>query len=229
MKRITVMVLLAVLSIGVLAFGVEAADTQNKQIEQSVQLLKEIEGKDGVPALARAMANGRGVVIFPSVLNVAAGVGGLGGDGVVMIKGDDGKWFGPSFARLAGLTAGLQLGVEEVGVVCVINDVDGLNWFTDGKNFKLGADASVVAGPWSADVDTAKRDKAEASVYSYTMAKGVFAGAAIGGSMVEPVASLNKEYWNNERTPSELLTTAATDARVQPLVAELVKLEKMGR
>lgn len=223
------MALLAVLFIGVLAFGVEAAGTQNKHIEQSVKLLKEVETKSGASTLAHALAEGRGVVIFPTVLNVAAGVGGLGGDGVVMMKSEDGKWFGPSFARLEGLTAGLELGVDEIGIICVINDVDALNRFTDGRKFTLGADASVVAGPWSADADTAKRAKAEASLYSYTMAKGVFAGASVDGAMVESMASLNKAYWNKDETPSTALTTPATDARVQPLVAELVKLEKMGK
>lgn len=225
MKRIGILALLAALFVGVLALASEAAETQNKQVEQSIELLQELEGKEGLPALRHALVQGKGVAIFPSVLNVAAGVGGMGGNGIVLVKDRENKWFGPSFVRLAGLSLGLQAGVEEVGIICVINDAEGLERFTGGAKFEFGADANAVAGPWGVDVDTARKEKGDAPIYTYTMSKGVFAGALINGAMIDAPESLNKEFWGRDITPDQALTMVA-DSRVQALIAELKKLER---
>jgi lipid-binding SYLF domain-containing protein len=66
----------------------------------------------------------------------------------------------------------------------------------------------------------------KASMYSYSMSRGVFAGASLEGSTVSNHSSANKLYWNEELTPSEMLTKEAKGTDIQVLLDELNRIVK---
>lgn len=222
------------LMIGLMMFGVNPANAADRRMESektirdSLNLLMKMEQEKDITGMSSAMRSAKGVAIFPSILKMGLGIGGMEGSGVVLLRASDGAWYGPSFAKISGGSLGVQLGVEETGLVLLLNDDAAVQRFTVGSKFKLGGDASIAAGPLSGGISTASMSKRNASMYSYGVSKGLFAGISLNGSMVEVRNSYNNAYWGVETDPDTALTTPAIDNRVTPLVQELKNVESIA-
>ena len=93
------------------------------------------------------------VVVFPSVLKAAFIVGGSYGRGAMSCRqGQDfkGRWGAPTMMALEGDSFGFQIGGEATDFVLLIMNERGANGILASK-VKLGADASVAAGPVGRD------------------------------------------------------------------------------
>jgi lipid-binding SYLF domain-containing protein len=196
-----------------------------KNIEYATKLLKDMQEQSDSKSMGDAIASCKGIAIFPKVIQAGLGIGGMGGDGVVLIRGKNG-WMGPSFASIVGGSIGLQIGVKEVGLVLVITNEAGLQVFTGGQSFKLGGDVSIAAGPVGRDAEAATDTRAAASIYSYSMSKGLFAGLTLSGSTINVSRDANKAYWGKETDAKTALSKPASDSKIKPLTAELNKLSK---
>jgi lipid-binding SYLF domain-containing protein len=203
------------------------AETQHeKHIRLSVSLLQKMQGESDSGTMGHAISSAKGVAIFPSVVQAGLGFGGMSGEGVVLVRQGKG-WGGPSFASIVGGSFGLQIGIKEVGLVLVITNDAGLQAFTGGNSFKLGGDVSVAAGPVGRDAQAATDSRAEASIYSYSMSKGLFAGIALSGSTINRNGDANKAYWGSALDAKAALARRADSAKIKPLVSELNKLAKL--
>jgi len=69
---------------------------------------------------------------------------------------------------------------------------------------KLGADASVAAGPVGAGAQAATQNLS-ADIVSYSRSKGVYAGVSVDGAVVATRDALNKAYYKKEVTPTDIL------------------------
>jgi len=206
------------------------ADAQHERIIKfSTALLKEMQKQDDASSMAQTIASGKGVAIFPKLVSAALGVGGMHGEGVVLVRNKQGGWSGPSFASLVGGSIGLQIGVKEVGLVLVITNTDGLQAFTGGKSFKLGGDISIAAGPLGRDASAATDSRADASIYSYSMSKGLFAGISFNGSTINVNGDANQAYWGKKTEAKTALSRKASGNKITPLVSELNRLAKMAK
>jgi lipid-binding SYLF domain-containing protein len=205
------------------------AETQHeKHIRLSVDLLRQMQKQDDAEPMAHAVKSARGVAIFPRVVQAGLGIGGMSGEGVVLVRQGKG-WSGPSFASIVGGSFGLQIGVKEVGLVLVITNQDGLQAFTGGNSFKLGGDVSIAAGPVGRDAQAATDSRADASIYSYSMSKGLFAGIALSGATINRNADANKAYWGRALDAKTALSRRADSAKIKPLANELDKLSKSSK
>jgi lipid-binding SYLF domain-containing protein len=110
----------------------------------------------------------------------------------------------------------------------VITNEGGLQAFTGGKSFKLGADVSLAAGPVGRDVGVATDSRADASIYSYSMSRGLFAGVALSGSTINVNGDANKAYWGIPTEAETALASPANSAKIKPLANELDKLMKLA-
>lgn len=133
---------------------------------------------------------------------------------------------GPAFMGLSGASVGLQIGAQSVGLVLVITNEDGLRAFTGGNSFKLGADVAIAAGPVGRDASAATDGRAKASIYSYSMSKGLFAGISVEGCVINQNRDASKAYWGRDVSAQAALKKPATDARVSKLIRELNLLQK---
>jgi len=97
-------------------------------------------------------------------------------------------------------------------------DEAGLNAFRK-EHVSLGADVSIAAGPVGRRAGAATN-----SVYSYSLAKGAFAGVSLGGGSVDIDENANMAYWGKKISPSEALQKRAVKSEVKPLVNELNSL-----
>jgi SH3 domain-containing YSC84-like protein 1 len=128
------------------------------------------------------------VVVVPSVLKAAFIVGGSYGRGAMVCRtGKDFSGHGgsPAMYALEGASVGFQLGGEATDFVFLIMNERGVDSLLDSK-VKLGADASIAAGPVgrgaAADTDAYMRSE----ILSYSRSRGLFAGVSLEGSTLRP-------------------------------------------
>ena len=125
---------------------------------------------------------------------------------------------------LEGGSVGLQAGGEATDFVFLVMNDRGADSLLRTK-VKLGADASVAAGPKgrSAAADTDAYMRAE--ILSYSRARGVFAGIALDGSTLRPDEGANHKLYGNFTNAAKIITesraSAPPSARV--LIAALQK------
>jgi lipid-binding SYLF domain-containing protein len=180
---------LAVLLTGLAAAQGMAASADGL-IADSVDVLKNIAGEEDEGSMADVLAGAQAVAFVPSMVKAGFIIGGEYGEGLILRK-EGGKWFGPSFYNLGGGSVGLQAGVQKVAFVLVVNNKAGVDAFLKSKT-KLGADVAVAVGPVGRRGDAATDAQLKASIYSYSMSKGLFAGVSLDGSVLSVSVKRNK-------------------------------------
>ena len=128
------------------------------------------------------IANAKCIAVMPNMLKAAFVVGGAYGKGVASCRTPKG-WSAPAFFTLKGGSFGFQIGGESADIVMLIMNDQGMNNLLQSK-FKLGADASVAAGPVGRHADASTDWKMRAQVLTYSRARGVFAGISINGAVI---------------------------------------------
>lgn len=224
-RKITIFALIALLVAGA-AQAAFAETAHMRRIRLSTDLINKMAKEQDADALADVIKSGKGVAIFPAVTKAGLGIGGQTGEGVVFLRQSNGRWTGPAFMGISGASIGFQIGVQSVGLVLVITNEQGLRAFTGGNSFKLGADVAIAAGPVGRDTSAATDGRAKASIYSYSMSKGLFAGISINGSVINQNRDANKAYWGRDISAANALKKPATDKRVAPLIKALNNLIK---
>ena len=101
------------------------------------------------------------------------------------VKNPDGSWSQPVFIKLTGGSIGFQAGVQSSDVVLVFRNDRSLDSIVNGK-FTLGADAGVAAGPVGRNASASTDGQLKAEIWSWSRARGLFAGVALDGAVVEP-------------------------------------------
>ena len=224
-RKITIFALIALLVAGA-AQAAFAETAHMRRIRLSTDLINKMAKEQDADALADVIKSGKGVAIFPAVTKAGLGIGGQTGEGVVFLRQSNGRWTGPAFMGISGASIGFQIGVQSVGLVLVITNEQGLRAFTGGNSFKLGADVAIAAGPVGRDTSAATDGRAKASIYSYSMSKGLFAGISIDGSVINQNRDANKAYRGRDISAANALKKPATDKRVTPLIKALNNLVK---
>ncbi len=222
-RKITIFALIALLVAGA-AQAAFAETAHMRRIRLSADLINKMAKEQDADALADVIKSGKGVAIFPAVTKAGLGIGGQTGEGVVFLRQSNGRWTGPAFMGISGASIGFQIGVQSVGLVLVITNEQGLRAFMGGNSFKLGADVAIAAGPVGRDTSAATDGRAKASIYSYSMSKGLFAGISIDGSVINQNRDANKAYWGRDISAANALKKPATDKRVAPLIKALNNL-----
>jgi lipid-binding SYLF domain-containing protein len=208
-KSITCLMSLLLVVVPILSSSSASAADQEKdenRLENSGTVLKEIlDVPDDIPQDLLDKADC--VVVFPSVLKAAFIVGGSYGRGAMSCRrGEDfrGRWGAPTMMALEGGSFGLQIGGEATDFVLLVMNERGASGILTSK-VKLGADASVAAGPVgrtaSAETDATLR----ADILSYSRARGAFVGVSLEGSTVRPDNGANKQIYRQEASAREIV------------------------
>jgi lipid-binding SYLF domain-containing protein len=127
-----------------------------------------------------------------------------------------GGWSAPAMFSLDTGSLGLQLGSSSTDYVLLIMTRRGADNILSGK-LKLGADASAVAGPTGAKASGFNDPNVD--VLSYSQAKGLFAGAALGGASMASDNDMNKELYGKPMEASQIVRAGA---QVPPSARALV-------
>jgi lipid-binding SYLF domain-containing protein len=161
--------------------------------------------KDPNFAAAKArLRNARGILIVPQLIKAGLVIGGEGGFGVLLSKDPQGRWSSPAFVTMAGASFGIQIGVEAKEVLFIIVTDKGMNSLLSAQA-KLGADASVSVGPVGAGVQAATTGSPATDIIAFSKSQGLFGGAALEGSVIQPKADFNQDYYGRPVTPRQIL------------------------
>ncbi|MBR1657346.1 MAG: lipid-binding SYLF domain-containing protein [Synergistaceae bacterium] len=201
-----------------------AATSPESIIDDALSMLKEISSEEDVSSMADTVRTSHAIAIVPSMVKAGFIIGGEYGEGLIL-RHKDGKWYGPSFYNIGGGSFGFQIGAQSVALLMAVINEKGVGAFTGSKT-KLGGDIAIAAGPVGRRAEAATDAQAKASIYSYSMSKGLFAGLSLEGSVISISVKRNNEYWGGKVSAKEALNKPATDKRILPLIKALDELIK---
>jgi lipid-binding SYLF domain-containing protein len=164
------------------------------------------------------------VVVFPSVLKLAFGIGGSYGRGAMVCRSGEhftGPWGAPSMAALEGGSFGFQLGGQATDFVLLIMNPRGARAILDSK-VKLGADMAAAAGPKGRDASANTDASLRAEILSYSRSRGLFAGISLEGSTLRPDNDANEKVYGKKVTAQEIVLKGTVP--VPPSGQKLVSL-----
>ena len=118
-------------------------------------------------------------------------------------------WSAPAPFKVVGGSWGLQIGGEAVDLVMLIMNKDGMEKLLSSK-FKLGADASVAAGPVGRHAEGETDWKMRAEVLTYSRARGVFAGLTLNGAVIEQDREATVAFFGHDTTLRDILQGKVT-------------------
>jgi lipid-binding SYLF domain-containing protein len=140
------------------------------------------------------------VIVYPSVLKAAFVIGGSYGRGAMTCRTGEhytGPWSAPTMMALEGGSIGFQLGGQATDFVLLVMNGRGAHSILNSK-VKLGADASVAAGPKGRTAAAATDVTLRAEVLSYSRSRGLFAGVSLEGSTVRPDNDANERIYGKK-------------------------------
>lgn len=192
---------IAVLSLALgIATSAVAGQQEDDRARRAVRVLTDIQQipESGIPD--KLLDEARGIVVVPDALKVGLVVGGRRGHGLLSVKNPDGTWSNPSFVKLTGGSIGFQAGVQSADIVLVFRSDRGLDNIVNGK-VTLGADAGVAAGPVGRNAGTATDGQLKAEIWSWSRARGLFAGIALDGAVLSIDDEANESVYGRDTTP----------------------------
>ena len=146
-------------------------------------------------------AEAHAVLIVPRRVRAGLLLGGSGGVGVLVAKNrETGEWGQPVFYNLGGASIGLQIGGDRSELILLVRSESALDAFLS-KRFQLGAEASVAAGP----VGAGTGEQVDEDVVAFVRSKGLYAGAALEGTLIRPADERNRAFYGRDVTPVDIL------------------------
>ena len=188
------------------AHGLLAADNEQKRLENSGVVLEEVMNTpENIPQ--QVLEKAECIIVFPSVLKAAFVFGGSYGRGAMVCRtgpGFKGPWGAPSMYALEGGSVGFQIGGQATDLILLVMNNRGASSILSSK-VKLGADASVAAGPKGRDASADTDAYLRAEILSYSRSRGVFAGVSLEGSTLRPDNDANEAIYHHKITASEIV------------------------
>lgn len=136
------------------------------------------------------------VVVIPAYKKGAFIFGAQYGQGVATCRTPHG-WSAPVFVQLTGGSFGWQIGGQSTDLVLVAMNQNALQDMLKNK-VKLGADASVAAGPVGRKAEAATDWKMNAEFLSYSRNKGIFAGIDLSGTVMSQNAEDTRTEYGSD-------------------------------
>ena len=183
-----------------------AANKEQKRLENSGVVMQEIMNTpENIPQ--KVLEKADCVIVFPSILKAAFVVGGSYGRGAMVCrtgKTFKGPWGAPAMYALEGGSIGFQIGGQATDLVLLVMNERGASSILDSK-VKLGADASVAAGPVGRDASADTDAYLRSEVLSYSRSRGLFAGISLEGSTLRPDDDATTDVYGRKLTAREIV------------------------
>jgi lipid-binding SYLF domain-containing protein len=216
--------ILIVATLGLLATLTAVASDREDDVtrtDKSAQVFKEIMNTpdQGIPQ--DLLDSAKCIAIVPGDVKFAFILGGSYGRGVATCRTRHG-WSAPMFVAIDGGSVGYQIGGSSTDIIMLFMNDHALQSLLSDK-FKLGADASVAAGPVGRSATAGTDLKLNAEILSYSRAKGVFAGVSLDGAVMQADKSGDKAMYGDHVERRQIL-----DGRVAVPRSARVLLREIG-
>jgi len=178
-------------------------DDDISRIHRSAEVFKEIMNTPDKGIPQELLESAKCVAIVPGEKKFAFIIGGNWGRGVAMCR-TAGGWSAPMFIAVDGGSVGYQIGGSSTDIVMLFMNDKALQSLMSDK-FKLGADATVAAGPVGRQAAAGTDAKLKAEILTYSRAHGVFAGVSLDGSAVQADKSGDEAMYGADITRRAIL------------------------
>ena len=212
------------LALTLIAPALLAGEEEDARLESSAVVLEEILN---IPdALPKELLNkAECVVVMPSVKKLALGIGGSYGKGALVCRTGTnftGPWGAPAMYRLEGASIGFQIGGQATDFLLLIMNPRGVESLLKSK-VKLGADATVAAGPKGRSAMAATDAFMRAEILTYSRSRGLFAGVSLEGSTLRQDNGANEKLYGQKKITAREIVTGGKRAGGGKLVSLLQK------
>lgn len=220
MRRLLGSMVLCACTLAIAAPAARAQTDEALRLANAATVLKEILGMpDSIPK--ELLDKAECVIVFPSVLKVALGVGASYGRGALVCRSGqafDGPWGSPAMFALEGGSIGFQVGGQATDYVLLVMNNRGAESVLTSK-VKLGADASAAAGPKGRTAGAATDIVMQAEILTYSRARGLFAGVSLEGSTLRSDGDANQNLYGRKIDAKEIvLKGAPMPSTAKPLI-----------
>ena len=170
--------------------------------------------------MRKLIKQAKGVLIIPQFLKGGFIIGGSGGSGVLL--GRDANWSDPAFLTMGGGSIGFQIGGQVSEVVLLLMTNRAIDAVIHNEVKQLGADASIAAGPLGIGAEVSTTTNLDTDIFSFSRAKGLFAGVSFEGAVIKSRADWNRMYYRKPTTPREIVFRRSVETdRAEDLKAAL--------
>ena len=217
------------LSAAIAATGVRRAgaadDAQeaDQTVEKSRLTFESFVTDSNLSAFKDLLKQAKGLFLAPAVLRGAFFIGAAGGSGVFVARDDKaGRWNGPAFYTLGELSFGFQAGGDSSEVALLAMTERGVSAMLS-TNIKLGADASIAAGPFGVGASAATANTS-VDLLSFSRSKGLYGGVSLQGAAVAVRGGLNRAFYGREISVTDILVRGeVSNPKAAPLVQAVAR------
>src|SRR6202790_1652325 len=190
MKKTMLMGLMGML--GTYAWAGSGREDSGERMHKSVEVLHAIMATPDKAIPDEVLSNAKCVVVVPNLIKGGFIFGGKHGRGVASCRTAEG-WSAPAFVTVGGGSWGLQIGIEDVDLVMLVMNDQGLQHLLSSK-FELTGEGSVAAGPVGRHASAGTDWKMNTEVLTYSRSHGVFAGLTLEGAVEQDNDSTRAIY-----------------------------------
>jgi lipid-binding SYLF domain-containing protein len=219
MLKRTLIVTTLTLLVTLTALASDREDDVNRT-QKAARVFKEIMNTPdhGIPS--DLLESAKCIAIVPGDVKFAFIFGANYGRGVATCRTEHG-WSAPMFVAIDGGSVGYQIGGSSTDLVMLFMNDHALQSLMSDK-FKLGADASIAAGPVGRSAAAGTDLKLAAEILSYSRAKGVFAGVSLDGAVMQADKSGDEAMYGQDVNRKDILDgKVAVPASAQALLHEI--------
>jgi lipid-binding SYLF domain-containing protein len=212
--------LLSTVAAGFIAAPAFAQSDQEKLVGASETTLSNFLRDPEMKWLQQNLNRAKAVLIAPEVVKAGFIFGGSGGRALLVVRDPkSGKWMGPAFYNMATASVGFQAGVSVSETITLVMTDKGFNSLL-ATSVKLGADASVAAGP----VGAGAKSDVVADLIAFSRAKGVYGGVNLDGTVLTSADDWNQAFYGKKVLPPDILVRGdVKNAKADKLLAAVTK------
>jgi lipid-binding SYLF domain-containing protein len=196
------------------------AESLEKLIPDCAEILGKMKREDMINM--ELLKEAKGVVIL-NVTGFSIGIGGSGGDGILMARTEKG-WSGPVAITTQGGTLGIDVGGTDNDIVILLMKDGVVSKWGNGDHFS-SASASAVMGPKGGAALDASMKNRDFNVYIWN--KGAKLGVNFGGFDVDINDEANANFYGRPMVSAKDILNSVTEvpaakkdgvARIQDLL-----------
>lgn len=191
------------LALGLIAAGISPAAAKSERAERLVERATDTAAYFSTDSAFQPLwdlANdAKAMVIIPRSIRAGFIFGGAAGDGLMIARRSDGSWSQPTFLTIGAASFGLQAGGEASEIILLVMTNRGMEQLLS-TSAKLGADASIAAGPIGAGAKAQTTD-----ILAFSRSRGLYGGLSLEGAILKTRRDLNRAYYNTDASPAEIV------------------------
>ena len=214
------LLLLMLLSLASCRSAGEFGSEPEQLIDRSRISFQSMMSDNQYPGLVDLASRAKAIIIVPNLIRAGFFFGGRGGNAVMLVRDDQGKWSPPAFYTLGGLSFGLQFGGQTSELVIAVMTERGLDAVLD-RQVTLGGDAGLAIGELGKGANAATGLGIKSDMYAFARSEGLFVGVSIDGSVIAPRHTWNQQIYGQEATPRSILVEHTSTAS-SPSVSNII-------